>query len=524
MRRHPSHPASWLLALLVLAPLTGQRLTADEDGPPALPGLEQPEVLSRGPVHEAFAEPVNLQVQLGLVAAEPPPPNIDEVPPAERPQGQQFAWIPGYWSWDADRNGYIWVSACWRAAPPKMSWMPGYWSPVPRGWEWIAGFWAPAGVRELEYLPAPPVVDDVEPRGTPPSADMIWVPPCMYWGQGRYARRSGYWLPAQSDWVWVPSHYVATPRGYVFAEGHWDYSLERRGVLFAPVFFPAAMQGRSDFTYTPSVVLDMGLLRVSLFAYPQYSHYYFGDYYDDAYRRVGIQPWFDSARLRTWYDPLYEHERWLNGRSEPRWEDRQRDDYKRRLADQDLRPARTFREQESRLARLPEPQRRAAQVVRPFAGAVEHRETPLKYERISPDARQRIATKAGAVRTFRDERNRWESDAPRPPAALAPRVREGTVEAPPRRPEAPPPGVEPPGPSRREAAPPRPRQAEAPQAERVQIPPPPAAGRSGLQDIFRRGPPTRPADEGRDAEGRDFRRGKASERDSRGGRGERRDD
>jgi hypothetical protein len=224
MRRHPSHPASWLLALLVLAPLTGQRLTADEDGPPALPGLQQPEVLSRGSVHEAFAEPVNLQVQLGLVAPEPPPPNIAEVPPAERPQGQQFAWIPGYWSWDAARGGYIWVSACWRAAPPKMSWMPGY------------------------------------------------------------------WLPAQSDWVWVPSHYVATP------------------------------------------------------------------------------------------------------------------------------------------------------------------------------------------------------------------------------------SVEPPGSSRREAPPPRPRQAEAPQAERVQIPPPPAAGRSGLQDIFRRGPPTRPADEGRDAAGRDLRKGKAPERDSHGGR------
>ena len=32
-------------------------------------------------------------------------------------EGAQFVWVPGYWSWDADRNGYIWVSACWRAAP-----------------------------------------------------------------------------------------------------------------------------------------------------------------------------------------------------------------------------------------------------------------------------------------------------------------------------------------------------------------------------------------------------------------------
>ena len=44
--------------------------------PAPAPAQEQPEVLSRGPVHEAFAEPVNLQLQAGLVAPERPPPNI----------------------------------------------------------------------------------------------------------------------------------------------------------------------------------------------------------------------------------------------------------------------------------------------------------------------------------------------------------------------------------------------------------------------------------------------------------------
>jgi hypothetical protein len=177
----------------------------------------------------------------------------------------------------------------------------------------------------------------------------------MYWVQGQYVRRAGYWLAAQPNWVWAPSHYVVTPRGYIFAEGHWDYSLERRGVLFAPVYFPASVYGRSDFTYSPSIVIDMGLLRVNLFAYPRYSHYYFGDYYDDAYLRIGIYPWFDSQRLHTWYDPIYEHDRWRNRRSEPRWEERERGKYNRRRADKDLRPARTYREQKSRLVKLREP-------------------------------------------------------------------------------------------------------------------------------------------------------------------------
>jgi len=131
-----------------------------------------------------------------------------------------------------------------------------------------------------------------------------------------------------------------------------------------------------------------------------------GDYYDDAYLRIGIYPWFDSQRLHTWYDPLYEHDRWRNQRSEPRWEKRERDEYNRRRADKDLRPAWTYREQESRLAKLPEPQRRAYQFVQPMTVAVTRRETPLKFERINTDARQKISRQATAVRTFRDERNR----------------------------------------------------------------------------------------------------------------------
>jgi len=105
------------------------------DEPPPVPAQEQPEVLTSGPVHEAFAEPVNLQVQGGLVAPIEPPANIVEYPPAERPAGSQYVWVPGYWAWDNDRHDYIWVSACWRAVPPNRYWVPGYWSRAANGWE-----------------------------------------------------------------------------------------------------------------------------------------------------------------------------------------------------------------------------------------------------------------------------------------------------------------------------------------------------------------------------------------------------
>jgi len=529
------HPAIWVIALLAQTLPNGGLLAAQEgvsagaivvqpstliggQNPPPTPSQEQPVVLSRGPVHEAFAEPVNMRFQAGVIAPSQPPPNIEEVPPEERPQGQQFVWIPGYWSWDADRNGYIWVSACWRVAPPRMSWVPGYWSQVSGGWEWIAGFWAPADVREIEYLAAPPTVDDLEPLGSAPSPDTIWVPPCMYWSQGQYVRRSGYWLAAQQNWVWVPSHYVATPRGYIFADGHWDYPLECRGVLFAPVGFSSSAYGRGGITYWPSVVIDVGLLRASLFTYPRYSHYFFGDYYDDTYLRAGIYPWFDSRKNHAWYDPVYEHDRWSHHRSEPRWEEHERDDYNRRHANKDLRPAWTYREQETRLAKLPEAQRRASQVTQPIAFAVARRETPIKFERITTDARQKITKQATAVRTFRDDRNRWESTAVET-KTMQPAKEHQTVATPPaerrlniqtthQEHQA---AVTPPVAQREPAVAPT-RETPVRQAERVQIPAPPIVGRSGVPGIFQKGPPARPADEGKDKEGKDLRSNRTSSR------------
>ncbi len=400
------------ITLVIMVTLTAGLLYGEAT--PPMPVQEQPEVLTRGPVHEAFAEPVNLRVQAGLVAPIQPPANIDEIPPAQSPQGGQYVWVPGYWSWDGDRNGYIWVSACWRAAPPGMYWVPGYWAQAADGWEWVAGFWAPTGAGEIEYLPAPPVLQDVQPS-SPPSPDSIWVPSCWYWNQNQYILRPGYWLTAQSDWVWAPSHYVWTPRGYIFVAGSWDYTLERRGILFAPVYFSHAAYG-ARLSYSPSIVVDIGALQLSLFAYPRYSHYYFGDYYDDAYIRIGIFPWFESERHHSWYDPIYQHDRWHYRQTEPRWEERERHDYDLRRADKDLRPARTYHEMEARVAKLPEPQRRNGRTAQPLATFATDKTTHMKFERSNTESQRTITAKATAVRKFGDDRNRWESQAASPKA------------------------------------------------------------------------------------------------------------
>jgi hypothetical protein len=376
--------------------------------PPPVPSQEQPEVLTSGPVHEAFAEPVNLQMQDGLVAPKSPPVNIVEIAPVQRPVGEQFVLIPGYWAWDTDRNDYIWISACWRAAPPSMSWVPGYWAKVNEGWEWVAGFWAQSGAQEIEYLPAPPALADVQPSGSPPSENNIWVPQCQYWYQGHYIMRPGYWLTAQQGWVWVPSHYIWTPRGYVFSPGHWDYSLERRGMLFAPVYFPRSVYIRAGFSFSPSIVISIGMLQVNLFTCPRYSHYYFGDYYDDVYLSIGIFPRFESERFHTWYDPIYVYDRWNNRRTEPRWDEHERHEYDLHRSDKDLRPPKTYHEMETRQARMPEDQRNNIRMARPLTEVVANRAT-MRFEQINTKAQQKITTQTTEVQKFRDKRKLWEA-------------------------------------------------------------------------------------------------------------------
>src|SRR6476660_1603298 len=94
------------------------------------------EVLTRGPVHEAFAETITFNPQPGMEAPKTPPAAIEEVPPQQRPEGRNVSWIPGYWGWDDERNDFLWISGIYRNAPPKQTWVSGYWSQVAGGYQW----------------------------------------------------------------------------------------------------------------------------------------------------------------------------------------------------------------------------------------------------------------------------------------------------------------------------------------------------------------------------------------------------
>jgi len=102
----------------------------DPNMQPALP--EGTEVLAKGPVHEAFATTAEAPAPGPVVAKQPPDP-VEELPPDQKPEGDNVQWIPGYWAWDEDGSQYIWVSGFWRQIPPGRAWVPGSWREAAAG-------------------------------------------------------------------------------------------------------------------------------------------------------------------------------------------------------------------------------------------------------------------------------------------------------------------------------------------------------------------------------------------------------
>jgi hypothetical protein len=289
----------------------------NDDAAQAAAAQEGVEVMARGPVHEAFAEPVIRGPRPAPVVNKKPPDPIEELPPDQKPDGQNVQWIPGYWGWDEDRNDYIWISGTWRAEPPGREWFPGHWNQVDDGWQWVSGYWADQQQKDVEFLPEPPD-PIVESAPQAPAPDQVFVPGSWVWQDTRYLWRPGFWMPHRVGWIWIPAHYVWTPGGYVFVGGYWDYPLLNRGLLFAPVYVDSGYWSRPRWFYRPAFAIYADFLLGSLFVRAECNHYYFGDYFAPAYASRGFVSWVDFRIGQRYYDPLYSYCAWQH-RSNPRW-------------------------------------------------------------------------------------------------------------------------------------------------------------------------------------------------------------
>jgi hypothetical protein len=175
---------------------------------------------------------------------------------------------------------------------------------------------------------------------------------------------------------------------------------------------------------------------------------------------------------------------------------------------------------ETRVAKMPEAQRRNVELARPVQTIAASKASPLKFEQINADARQKIGKQASDVHKFRDERVKWEATGETNPKAVRPPAeRTITPPAEARGPVAPPAGrnepvaplVEPKGPvtpSVEHKEPVKPAAEHAPgfvpphsvpltKPERVKIPvAPPIMGKPGAKSgDVEKGPPPRPINE-----------------------------
>jgi hypothetical protein len=368
------------------------------------------QVLTRGPVHEAFAGMVTFNPEPGIVVTKAPPDVIEEMPPEERPEGDNVTWIPGYWAWDDERSDFLWVSGTWRALPPGRAWMAGYWGNTTQGYQWTSGYWADATARKTTYLPPPPATVEAGPNIAAPSMDYGWMPGCWIWYQGRYAWRPGYWMQGRVDWDWTPAYYVWTPRGYIFVEGFWDYPVERRGVLFAPVYFDAGVYSRRGYYYSPMIVIDLAVFSDHLFLRPHYQHYYFGDYYAASYYQGGFYASFSFQSSRYGYDPIFSHQSWEH-RQDREWEHGVEVSYQYRRDHETARPPRTWAAQKALNPDTAESKQNRVLMATSIDQMAKRRDSPVRFQPVAKAEREKLAQRGQEVQKSRDQRQTLEAKA-----------------------------------------------------------------------------------------------------------------
>jgi WXXGXW repeat (2 copies) len=287
---------------------------------------QQIQPFERGPIHEAFIEPIREPTALQAIGIQPPPPLNQTIPPKK---DHKTIWIQGYWSWDNAINDFIWISGIWRNPPPDHIWISGYWKQFPEGWVWIKGFWSAVPLDAVTYIEMPPPDPEDEDVDEPPSEDMFWVP--GYWNYNaptsQYQWVDGEWHDWDPQWILTPTHYLWRPEGYVMVPAFWDWMIEDRGQAFRAVIVPSPLRAHAVMSSSGDPI-EVPVIIIQYFVdYPDYCcvfhhHYWFHRQFWDQFPYT--PPWWkwnswwafnwnQSWGLWWWYGhPGYPSPRWLS--------------------------------------------------------------------------------------------------------------------------------------------------------------------------------------------------------------------
>jgi hypothetical protein len=418
-RRRGGHLALGLLGKIVVAVMVlgGLQVASSQielapPGPASAAGggdEEGYETLTQGPIHEAFANPADLEAAPTPVAPKQPPPDVPEEPPEYMPEGS--LWIPGYWLWDEDRDEFIWVTGAARVPPPNQRWVPGYYVEADGGFQRVSGFWVETELQEVQYVEtAPPQTLEVGPSSPAPTEEHFWVPGNWVYHDTGHRWQAGYWAPYQPDWIWVPARWVWTPAGFVYCSGFWDYRMGHRGCIFAPVYFNTTVYTQPNWVYRPWCVIPTNNLFIHLWIRPRWSCYYFGNYYGPQFVNRGFIPWANLTvvtRQRYVYDPFYTYARVHYRRQGVDFIGRVQGWHNHFDRHPDLRPARTWREQQT-IVRTTRTTVETQLIARTVRDAARSSDMPVRLARLDERNHREIREHADRIREINSQRARVE--------------------------------------------------------------------------------------------------------------------
>jgi hypothetical protein len=402
--------------------------------PPELPQAqaeqEGVETLTRGPIHEAFANPAEPDPEPNRIVPQQPPADVPEQPAEYRPEGD-YEWIPGYWEWDDDRDEFVWVTGVWRQPPPNMRWVPGYWNQVEGGWQRVEGFWVSDEVENVTYYEeSPPATIESGPSSPAPADNYFWIPGAWTYQTTGYVWQGGYWAPYQPSWVWVPTRWCWTPAGFVYLPGHWDYRMGDRGQIFAPVAFRTTVYTQPGYYYRPTVVIPTDNLFIYLWVRPRVGCYYFGNYFGPQYADRGFISWAHLGshhhhHHRRYYDPFYSYAHVHYRRQGVDYLGRVQGWHRYYDEHPDHRPARTWREQHEhdRTHKVTGAAVSTQLTARTISEAARKGDTNFKLRRIDDRELQAQVQRTKKIRELDDARRKIERENAQVSATRTPRSR-----------------------------------------------------------------------------------------------------
>ena len=149
----------------------------------------------------------------------------------------------------------MWVTGVYRVPPQGRTFVPGYWHAIrTRVWRWVAGFWASSSRKMSLHASTPRGPGRERPIDAGARRQFRPISPvCGSIANGRFCLRPVSGRHSRSAGSGSRRN-ISGPRVVILMiDGYWDYPMEERGLVFAPVYFHQPLWQNAGWVYRPSL-------------------------------------------------------------------------------------------------------------------------------------------------------------------------------------------------------------------------------------------------------------------------------